>query len=145
MNPRRPMPSGPKPDSFDQTRTPPLAPRQTPLIAKGKILTVLVELKSLGLAESTLRSYWHRLETIAKMGIRIIQNKFQGLSALWASFYNQPRSLRKRWITDSLTNSALVARSLTSNTLSKSSFASFPTTLDSHISLTPNEIIIRED
>jgi integrase len=66
LNPRRPMPTGPKPVSFDQTRTPPLTTRTVPLMAKGKILSVLVKLKSLGSSESTLRSYGYRLSTIAK-------------------------------------------------------------------------------
>ena len=66
MNPRRPSPTGPKPVSFDQTRTPPPNTRHIPLFDIGKILTVLVKLKNLGLSNNTLRSYKYRLERIAK-------------------------------------------------------------------------------
>ena len=66
MNPRRPSPTGPKPVSFDQTRTPPPILRHIPLLDIGKILTVLVKLKNLGLSDNTLRSYRYRLERIAK-------------------------------------------------------------------------------
>ena len=66
MNPRRPSPTGPKPVSFDQTRTPPQWTRHIPTLKIGKILTVLVKLKNLGLSDNTLRSYKYRLERIAK-------------------------------------------------------------------------------
>ena len=49
MNPRRPSPTGPKPVSFDQTRTPPPTTPQTLSTGKGKIVTFLVKLKNLGL------------------------------------------------------------------------------------------------
>ncbi len=54
MNPRRPTPTGPKPVSFDQTRTPPPTTCQILLIAKGKIVRLLVKLKNLGLSEKML-------------------------------------------------------------------------------------------
>jgi len=67
LNPRRPTPAGPKPASFDQTRTPPLyAGTRTYPIVRGKILNVLIKLKNKGLADETLRSYSYRLETLAK-------------------------------------------------------------------------------